>query len=150
MKLFIVRVERVLVENCLFNPFIDHVNRLICLDESLDPLRANDSPRKPMMKHCAGPAPRRLMHQSELCEGKFVSSLHCHPTFPGIVINYIFKNKINLHKCFWLHSRGHCSWLRLKNPDGTETTISGLDPQQWPQFCYYLEDDSITGTDSKL
>jgi len=79
-----VRVERVLVENCLFNPFIDHVNRLVCSDDSLDPARASDSPRKPVMKHCAGPAPRRLMHQSDLCEGKFVSSLHCHPTFPGI------------------------------------------------------------------
>ncbi|XP_046439189.1 dynein axonemal intermediate chain 3-like isoform X1 [Daphnia pulex] len=80
-----LRVERVLVENCLFNPFIDHVNRLICSDDSLDPARANDSPRKPVMKHCAGPAPRRLMHQSDLCEGKFVSSLHCHPTFPGVI-----------------------------------------------------------------
>ena len=79
------RVERVLVENRLFNPFIDHVSRLICLDDSLDPTRTmSDSPRKPMtMKHFAGPAPRRLMHHSELCEGKFVSSLHCHPTFPG-------------------------------------------------------------------
>lgn len=27
--------------------------------------------------------PRRLIHQGELCEGKFVAALHCHPTIPG-------------------------------------------------------------------
>lgn len=80
--LLIFRVERVLVENCLFNPFNDHVSRLRCVDEALDPL---DSFRRVPVGNikCSDRVPRRLMHHGDLCEGKFVSSVHCHPTFPG-------------------------------------------------------------------
>ena len=88
-------MERVLVENCLFNPFIDHVSRLMCSDGSLDPTRVGDSTRRAPMKinRDIDRSPRRLMHQGDLCEGKFVSAIHCHPTFPG----KINKKTISLH-----------------------------------------------------
>ncbi|KZS16381.1 WD repeat-containing protein [Daphnia magna] len=105
-----LRVERVLVENCLFNPFNDHVSKLVCSDDSRDPMKANDSPRKSPVKsqRWTARAPRRLMHQGELCEGKFVSSLHCHPTFPGIVAaGYASKIQMEHRQLFRDSSRNN-------------------------------------------
>lgn len=71
-------LERVLVENCLFNPFKDAARF------------SNDSPLKTdcwtTKETNKQRAPRRVMYYGEMCEGKFVSTIHCHPTIPGIIV----------------------------------------------------------------
>jgi len=71
-------VERVLVENDLLNPFNDHVRRLK-VDSSLPDFGGRASAGASTKEQ----HPRRLLHHSELCDGKFVSNLHAHPIFPG-------------------------------------------------------------------
>lgn len=74
-----------LVENCLFNPFNDHVNKL-GISEHLDPLKTGNQTKREVIKgdqDALDRTPRRLMHQGDLCEGKFVSVVQCHPTIHG-------------------------------------------------------------------
>ena len=74
-----------MVENDLFNPFNDHVRRLK-VDSSLPDFggRASDG-ASTKEQH-----PRRLLHHSELCDGKFVSNLHAHHIFPGSFTIFFF------------------------------------------------------------
>lgn len=79
-----------LVENCLFNPFNDHVNQLK-ISEHLDASKTvgTQSQREPVKgEQHLDRRPRRLIHHGELCEGKFVSVLQCHPTFHGNEIKF--------------------------------------------------------------
>ena len=72
------------MQNGLFNPFNDHIRQLKSAEESERPSTASGV-RPSASPHDESRAPRRLLHHAELCDGKFVSAMHIHPSFPGVL-----------------------------------------------------------------
>jgi len=81
-----IRVERILVQNDLFNPFNDHISQLKRTDRPTTKLPSEALTDDEKQGKISGDrAPRRLLHQAEICEGNFVSAIHIHPSFPGVL-----------------------------------------------------------------
>ena len=76
------RMERVLVENQLLNPFTDHIWKLKSgVTDSQTASNEQTLWTQSSPSECT--LPTRLIYQSELCEGKFASSIQFHPHITG-------------------------------------------------------------------
>ena len=93
-------MEKVLVENELFNPFRDHVTCLIGA-----PPMAKVSVLAPI--GIDSPTPTRLLHHAELSVAQFVSCLDPHPQIPGVLAaGYIAK--LELEKRYIQNNSTNC------------------------------------------